>query len=201
MFVYILLDIYFMWWPTDRDGNHHKSKQLAAQQSNEFLLVYFCLLMDASHWSTTMHSIYQDFLVLSSCLHDDVYNTKNGVCFDDFIFVIVHRWKLRRVSRNSRKNKRIGNKGAGLTIEWNRETGKGNITWFWWCWMRWRQENQEANGINSVGIPVFFIDVSLMLVLATWLGSFPVFLLSSHADCLLLYNFPTWVIFLFHGIG
>lgn len=86
---------------------------------------------------------------------------KNGVCFDDFIFVIVHRWKLRRVSRNSRKNKRIGNKGAGLTIEWNRETGKGNITWFWWCWMRWRQENQEANGINSVGIPVFFIDVSL----------------------------------------
>jgi hypothetical protein len=59
-----------------------------------------------------------------------------------------------------------------LTIEWNRETGKGNITWFWWCWMRWRQENQEANGINSVGIPVFIIDVSLMLVLATWLGSF-----------------------------
>jgi hypothetical protein len=59
-----------------------------------------------------------------------------------------------------------------LTIEWNRETGKGNITWFWWCWMRWRQENQEANGINSVGIPVFNIDVSLMLVLATWLGSF-----------------------------
>jgi hypothetical protein len=29
------------------------------------------------------------------------------------------------------------------------------------------KKNQEANGINSVGIPVFFIDVSLMLVLAT----------------------------------
>jgi hypothetical protein len=93
-------------------------------------------------------------------IHDDMKRkTQNGVSalITSFSWsLIVHRWKMRQVSRNSRMNKKKRDRGI-KTLVWplNKIVRSAMTTASVYLMalnaLR-RQENQKGNGINSVGI-------------------------------------------------